>query len=116
MPNRTTIHGSYGIRSALLAAVFLCSILFLPFKADAASALSSLAKFLSPGELARSHAREEKLQDCYACHSLTRGIDDALCLDCHKNKSNFCDKCHDYMGVKPYCWECHADNNLKWSL
>jgi len=29
------------------------------------------------------------------------------CLDCHSNKENFCDRCHDYMGVHPYCWDCH---------
>ncbi len=31
------------------------------------------------------------------------------CLDCHQDKSEFCDKCHDYLGVKPYCWDCHVD-------
>lgn len=29
------------------------------------------------------------------------------CLSCHQNKDQFCDKCHDYLGVDPYCWECH---------
>ena len=29
------------------------------------------------------------------------------CLGCHENKDQFCDKCHDYMGVTPYCWDCH---------
>ena len=32
------------------------------------------------------------------------------CLDCHSNKADFCDKCHDYASVKPYCWDCHLDN------
>ncbi len=32
------------------------------------------------------------------------------CLDCHSNKAEFCDRCHDYASVKPYCWECHIDN------
>ena len=31
------------------------------------------------------------------------------CMDCHKNKSQFCDRCHDYVGVSPYCWECHVE-------
>lgn len=31
------------------------------------------------------------------------------CLGCHENKKNFCDKCHDYAGVTPYCWKCHID-------
>lgn len=29
------------------------------------------------------------------------------CLDCHSNKENFCDRCHNYMAVDPYCWDCH---------
>jgi hypothetical protein len=32
------------------------------------------------------------------------------CLDCHSNKADFCDKCHDYAAVSPYCWDCHIDN------
>ena len=30
------------------------------------------------------------------------------CLGCHADKTKFCDRCHDYAGVKPYCWECHV--------
>jgi hypothetical protein len=30
------------------------------------------------------------------------------CLDCHANKDKFCDRCHDYLGVQPYCWDCHV--------
>ena len=30
------------------------------------------------------------------------------CLKCHSNKTEFCDRCHDYAGVKPYCWDCHV--------
>lgn len=29
------------------------------------------------------------------------------CMDCHSNKSKFCDQCHNYMAVTPYCWDCH---------
>ena len=29
------------------------------------------------------------------------------CMECHSNKSKFCDQCHDYMAVSPYCWDCH---------
>lgn len=32
------------------------------------------------------------------------------CLDCHANKAQFCDRCHDYASVRPYCWDCHIDN------
>ncbi len=33
------------------------------------------------------------------------------CLKCHSNKKEFCDKCHNYAGVDPYCWDCHYDPN-----
>ena len=29
------------------------------------------------------------------------------CMDCHSNKTKFCDQCHNYMGIAPYCWDCH---------
>lgn len=34
------------------------------------------------------------------------------CLGCHRNTSEFCDRCHSYVGVNPYCWECHNKVNL----
>jgi hypothetical protein len=30
-------------------------------------------------------------------------------MGCHVNKSEFCDRCHDYTAVTPYCWECHVE-------
>ncbi|MBI5026463.1 MAG: sulfate reduction electron transfer complex DsrMKJOP subunit DsrJ [Nitrospirae bacterium] len=29
------------------------------------------------------------------------------CMKCHSNKKKFCDECHNYAAVKPYCWDCH---------
>ncbi|HWR58042.1 MAG TPA: sulfate reduction electron transfer complex DsrMKJOP subunit DsrJ [Thermodesulfovibrionales bacterium] len=29
------------------------------------------------------------------------------CMHCHSNKKQFCDQCHNYMAVTPYCWTCH---------
>jgi hypothetical protein len=30
------------------------------------------------------------------------------CMDCHSNKAEFCDRCHDYVAVgQPDCWDCH---------
>ena len=29
------------------------------------------------------------------------------CLKCHSNQEEFCDACHDYVGVEPNCWDCH---------
>ena len=34
--------------------------------------------------------------------SLTEG-----CGSCHTNRAEFCTECHTYVGVDPYCWECH---------
>ncbi len=31
------------------------------------------------------------------------------CMKCHSNKKDFCDKCHSYVAVKPYCWDCHIE-------
>ena len=29
------------------------------------------------------------------------------CLKCHNDTKKFCDECHEYASVKPYCWDCH---------
>ena len=29
------------------------------------------------------------------------------CMNCHSNKTQFCDRCHSYTNAKPYCWDCH---------
>jgi hypothetical protein len=32
------------------------------------------------------------------------------CLEqCHTNKDQFCDNCHTFMAVSPYCWNCHVE-------
>ena len=30
------------------------------------------------------------------------------CLDCHSNKTEFCDTCHGYIGVAITCFDCHV--------
>ena len=30
------------------------------------------------------------------------------CMSCHSDKERFCDRCHDYAGTAPYCWDCHV--------
>ncbi len=35
------------------------------------------------------------------------------CLKCHSNKKKFCDECHNYMAVKPFCWDCHIQPEEK---
>lgn len=29
------------------------------------------------------------------------------CMKCHSNKDKFCDRCHSFAAVEPYCWNCH---------
>lgn len=31
------------------------------------------------------------------------------CMNCHTNKKEFCDACHNYLAVSPSCWECHVE-------
>lgn len=31
------------------------------------------------------------------------------CMECHSNKAQFCDQCHNYLAVAPYCWTCHIE-------
>jgi hypothetical protein len=59
-------------------------------------------------EVVRQHNRSFKAFDgkTYTM-SLTQ-----TCMKCHTSKADFCDRCHDYAGVKPYCWDCHIDPKL----
>lgn len=29
------------------------------------------------------------------------------CAACHAKRAEFCDRCHDYAGAKPECFDCH---------
>ncbi len=66
-----------------------------------------------------SQVRENSRE--YVSSSYDRKFDISLtntCLkQCHTNKGNFCDRCHNYAGVQePYCWDCHIDpENIQWS-
>lgn len=31
------------------------------------------------------------------------------CLSCHSDAEAFCNRCHTYVGVHPYCWDCHIE-------
>jgi len=35
------------------------------------------------------------------------------CMRCHSNKKKFCDECHNYAEVRPYCWRCHIEPKEK---
>jgi len=45
-------------------------------------------------------------QDAYG-NKIERSLSNT-CMDCHSNKEDFCDRCHNYMAVSPYCWDCHV--------
>ncbi len=56
--------------------------------------------------------RDEALRDTHRVYVNGEGrrYDVSLirtCLGCHSNRSEFCDRCHAYAGVQPYCWRCH---------
>ncbi len=40
--------------------------------------------------------------------SYTRSLQNG-CMNCHNDKKKFCDTCHTYAAVKPYCWDCHLE-------
>ena len=49
------------------------------------------------------HQREFKTSDGRVFEkSLQKG-----CMNCHSNKTKFCDQCHNYTQIKPFCWDCH---------
>ena len=31
------------------------------------------------------------------------------CMKCHVSRDKFCNQCHNYIGVSPYCWDCHVE-------
>ncbi len=31
------------------------------------------------------------------------------CLACHRGREKSCDRCHDWLDVRVYCWDCHSD-------
>ncbi len=51
------------------------------------------------------------LKGAHAEKSLTN-----TCMKCHAEKEQFCDKCHNYLDVKPYCWDCHVSPDINSEL
>ena len=105
-------------------------ILLFPFLYDAGKAakvpepeLTAMAKeakecVLPKSEIRAQHMklldewRQEVVRDAERVYMSADGrtFDKSLqntCMNCHSNKSKFCDQCHTYMGVAPFCWDCH---------
>jgi hypothetical protein len=62
--------------------------------------------------------RDEAIRKGKRMYVATNGKEYAVslqntCMECHSNKSKFCDQCHNYAGVDPYCWECHIEPKEK---
>lgn len=58
--------------------------------------------------------RNEVVRDAERLYTSSTGkmFDKSLqntCMSCHSNKDKFCDQCHNYMGVTPFCWDCHLE-------
>ena len=58
--------------------------------------------------------RDQVVREGQTVYVSNAGIEYAMgletnCLQCHSNKSQFCDSCHTYADVEPYCWDCHND-------
>ncbi len=96
---------------AVWAVLSVLCLLLLQSAAQAEGPLIKLTRFISPGELTQSHASEPNLRDCYACHTLTEGIDDALCLKCHKVIKERFDSHSGYHGkLAGRCQACHTEH------
>ncbi|WP_290596723.1 MULTISPECIES: sulfate reduction electron transfer complex DsrMKJOP subunit DsrJ [unclassified Archaeoglobus] len=50
-------------------------------------------------------------------HSFTTGEEyhasTNTCWSCHDSKEEFCDQCHDYVGIHPECWDCHYTPDIE---
>ena len=58
--------------------------------------------------------RDSVVRDGNRIHVSTDGKEHNMslsmtCMKCHDNKEQFCDSCHSYLGITPYCWECHVE-------
>lgn len=47
----------------------------------------------------------------YDGRNYTISLTGTCLMKCHTNKAEFCDRCHNYAGANPYCWDCHVDPN-----
>jgi hypothetical protein len=54
--------------------------------------------------------RDVRVYHAFDGRSFSVSLTGTCLAQCHKNKAEFCDRCHSYAGVKgPYCMDCHVD-------
>jgi len=56
--------------------------------------------------------RDKVVRDGERVYTNAKGVKYSMsltntCLSCHSEKDKFCDKCHNSVGVNPYCFNCH---------
>ncbi len=66
---------------------------------------------ISPGDLAKSHAKYEGIKNCTQCHRLGGGLPDGKCLDCHdKLAARIKSKQGTHAKYTDACVKCHGDH------
>ena len=72
-----------------------------------------IGRLVSPGDLAKSHTKWNRLTECLKCHDLAGGVNSEKCIDCHETiKKNIEEKgYHSHYTVKnKKCEKCHPDH------
>ncbi len=67
-------------------------------------------KCIAPTDWMRSNHQELLMHErTAAVREGIRTVKNSLnnCTSCHTKREEFCDKCHEYTGAKPECFECH---------
>ena len=86
--------------------------LVLPTKADQKQCVASL-EFMRRDHMALlKDWRTQVVRDGITYYKSANGKEFEMrytktCLGCHTNTSQFCDQCHNYIGVTLYCLDCH---------
>ena len=79
--------------------------------ACAASASAQIGQLVSPGPLARAHARLEGAANCQKCHEPGRKVTADLCLSCHKPVADrIRQKKGIHRDVTSDCTKCHVEH------
>ncbi|MBI5491556.1 MAG: hypothetical protein HY893_01340, partial [Deltaproteobacteria bacterium] len=90
--------------------VFLILLFLLALSAPSI-AEDGVDSLISPGDLAKSHAKYEGLKNCTQCHSLGKGVPDSKCLDCHdKLAARIRNKEGVHSRYTDKCVKCHGDH------
>ncbi|MGA1794346.1 MAG: hypothetical protein ACMUIL_00690 [bacterium] len=72
------------------------------------------SEMLSPGDLSLAHADMDLSEDCQACHTKGKQIDNGKCLDCHaeiQDKMDLNQGLHSQASSE--CLDCHSEHHGK---